>query len=99
MAEFINSLVEKLSVQMDKDSIKKWILIYIQEVLEAFVAILIIRIAIDKSVDLYRIILVSLVIGFVTMILENYNSTFNSNLKQGITFTAGSQMISGFLNN
>jgi len=33
------------------------------------------------------------------MILENYNSTFNSNLKQGITFTAGSQMISGFLNN
>ena len=99
MAEFINSLVEKLSVQMDKDSIKKWILIYIQEVLEAFVAILIIRIAIDKSVDLYRIILVSLVIGFVTMILENYNSTFNSNLKQGITFTVGSQMISGFLNN
>jgi hypothetical protein len=99
MAEFINSLVEKLSVQMDKDSIKKWILIYIQEVLEAFVAILIIRIAVDKSVDLYRIILVSLVIGFVTMILENYNSTFNSNLKQGITFTAGSQMISGFLNN
>ena len=99
MAEFINSLVEKLSVQMDKDSIKKWILIYIQEVLEAFVAILIIRIAVDKSVDLYRIILVSLVIGFVTMILENYNSTFNSNLKQGITFTVGSQMISGFLNN
>ena len=98
MAEFINSLVEKLSVQMDKDFIKKWILIYIQEVLEAFIAILIIRIAVDKGIDFYKIMLVSLAIGFLTMVLENYNSTFNSNIKQGITFTAGSEMISGFLN-
>jgi hypothetical protein len=94
MLEFINNFVEKI----DKDSIKKWLLIYIQEVLEAFIAILIIRIAVDKSIDFYKIILVSLAIGFVTMILETYNSTFNSNLKQGITFTAGTQMISGFLN-
>lgn len=86
-------------LQDNKESIKKWLLIYAQEVLEAFIAILIIRIAIDKGIDLYKIILVSLAIGFLTMILENYNSTFNSNLKQGITFTAGSQMISGFLNN
>jgi len=85
--------------QIDKNSVNKWLWIYIQEVFEAFIAILIIRIAVDKSVDFYKIILVSLVIGFVTMILENYNSTFNSNIKQGITFTAGSQMIAGFLNN
>jgi hypothetical protein len=85
--------------QDNKETIKKWMLIYVQEVLEAFVAILIIRIAVDKGIDFYKIILVSLAIGFLTMILENYNSTFNSNLKQGITFTAGSQMISGFLNN
>lgn len=96
MLEFINNSIEKLS---DKNSIKKWMLIYIQEVFEAFIAILIIRIAVDKNVNFYKIILVSLAIGFVTMILENYNSTFNSNIKQGITFTAGSQMISGFLNN
>jgi hypothetical protein len=85
--------------KIDKNSVNKWLWIYIQEVFEAFIAILIIRIAVDKSVDFYKIILVSLVIGFVTMILENYNSTFNSNIKQGITFTAGSQMIAGFLNN
>jgi hypothetical protein len=84
---------------IDKETLKKWILIYVQEVLEAFVAILIIRIAVDKDIDFYKITLVSLGIGFLTMILENYNSTFNSNLKQGITFTAGSQIISGFLNN
>ncbi len=85
--------------QDNKESIKKWMLIYVQEVLEAFIAILIIRIAIDKSINFYKILLVSLAIGFLTMILENYNSTFNSNIKQGITFTAGSQMIAGFLNN
>jgi hypothetical protein len=97
MVEFINSLITSIR-DIDKNSINKWMRIYIQEVFEAFIAILIIRIAVDKSVDFYRIILVSLVIGFVTMVLENYNSTFNSNIKQGITFTAGSQMISGFLN-
>ena len=102
MAEFIKTPIEKIRKSIndiDKNSINKWVWIYIQEVFEAFIAILIIRIAIDKSIDFYRIIFVSLIIGFVTMILENYNSTFNSNLKQGITFTAGSQMIAGFLNN
>jgi len=100
MLEFnpVEKLKSKIE-QIDKNSVKKWLGIYIQEVLEAFIAILIIRIAVDKSIDFYKIILVSLVIGFVTMILENYNSTFNSNIKQGITFTAGSQMISGFLDN
>jgi hypothetical protein len=100
MLEFnpVEKLKSKIE-QIDKNSVKKWLGIYIQEVFEAFIAILIIRIAVDKSVDFYKIILVSLVIGFVTMILENYNSTFNSNIKQGITFTAGSQMISGFLDN
>lgn len=98
MLEFINNLREDIN-KIDKNSVNKWIWIYIQEVFEAFIAILIIRIAIDKSIDFYKIMIVSLAIGFVTMILENYNSTFNSNIKQGITFTAGSQMISGFLNN
>ena len=72
-------------------------LVYFHECVEIFVSILIIRIAMDKSVDFYRILQASMVIGFVTFMLEHYNSKFKSNVKQGITFSVGSQMMSQFM--
>lgn len=81
-----------------KWDIKKMLLIYIHEFFEVFVSILIIRIAMDKQVDLIKIVQASASIGFITFILENYNTDFKSNIKQGITFSVGSQMISTFMN-
>lgn len=78
--------------------LQEWFLIYINEFLEAFVAILLIRVAIDKPLHLYHLIQASAAIGLVTFILENFNSEFKSNVKQGITFSVGSQMISHFMN-
>ena len=78
--------------------IKKMLLIYIHEFFEVFVSILIIRIAMDKHVDLIKIVQASAAIGFITFILENYSTEFKSNIKQGITFSVGSQMMSTFMN-
>jgi hypothetical protein len=78
--------------------IKKWVWIYLHEFFEVFVSILIIRIAMDKQVDLQKIIQASAAIGLITFILENYNTDFKSNIKQGITFSVGSQMMSTFMN-
>lgn len=80
-----------------KYDIKEWFLVYINEFLEAFISILIIRVAMEKEVHLKKMIYASLVIGLVTFILENYNKDFKSNIKQGITFSVGSQMISTFM--
>ncbi len=86
---------EEINTKWD---IKKMLLIYIHEFFEVFVSILIIRIAMDKQVDLMKIIQASAAIGLITFILENYNTDFKSNIKQGITFSVGSQMISTFMN-
>jgi hypothetical protein len=77
---------------------RKMFVIYIHEFFEVFVSIIIIRIAMDKQVDIYKITQASAAIGLITFILENYNTDFKSNIKQGITFSVGSQMMSSFMN-
>ena len=89
---------KQVTDQASKFNIKHWVVIYIHEFLEVFISILIIRIAMDKQIDMYKIIQASAAIGFITFILENYNSEFKSNIKQGITFSVGSQMMSSFMN-
>lgn len=89
---------KQVTEQSSKFNIKHWVVIYIHEFLEVFISILIIRIAMDKQIDMYKIIQASAAIGFITFILENYNSDFKSNIKQGITFSVGSQMMSSFMN-
>jgi len=91
-------MFETIKNKMDKIDIKKIVVMYLDEFFQIFVAILIIRIAMDKNVDFYKILIISSIIALVTLILEYYNSDFNSNIKQGITFTAGSQIVSGFMN-
>lgn len=95
MSEQVTKQEKKVETKFD---IKHWVVVYINEFLEAFISIMIIRIAMDKELQMYKIIQASAVIGLITFILENYNSEFKSNIKQGITFSAGSQMMSSFMN-
>lgn len=71
-------------------------IVYLNECFEAFIAIVIIRIAIDKGINMMQIIQASLMIGFLTFLLEHYDKDLKGNIKQGITFTAGSQIINTF---
>lgn len=69
---------------------------YIQEVFEAFVSIMLIRYAMGKDLPMTALIKASLIIGVVTLLLEEYNPSFKENIVQGITFSVGSNLIGKF---
>jgi hypothetical protein len=66
---------------------------YAFEVLEAFVAILVIKIAMEKPIEMRTLLWESAVIGLLTFILESVDPQFNSSMRQGMTFTVGSQIM------
>ena len=76
----------------------KILTIYIHECIEIFISILIIRIAMEKNINITEILKSSLLIGIVISILDLFSSDFKSNVKQGITYSVGSQIISTFMN-
>jgi hypothetical protein len=78
--------------------IKKWIHVYINEVFQAFTSILIIRIALEKDIHIVKLLKASIILGFVTFILENYDTNFNTSIKQGMTFSVGSHMVATYMN-
>lgn len=90
--------MEKVEESKKKNNIKMWIRIYINEVFQAFVSILIIRMALERELDMIKIFKASIFLGVITFILENYDSKFNTSIKQGMTFSVGTQMVSTFMN-
>ena len=66
---------------------------YLNEVLEALIAIIIIRVAMEKQLDMTIIIKESMLIGLFTFIIELYNPDLKSNISQGMSFTVGSQIM------
>ena len=72
---------------------KRYIKHYLNEVLEALIAIVIIRTAMEKPLEFYNIAKESMVIGLFTFILEIYNPDLKTNVSQGISFTVGSQIM------
>jgi hypothetical protein len=89
--------MEKVEDKKSVD-IKKWIRVYINEVFQAFVSILIIRMALEREIDMKKIFKASIFLGVVTFILENYDSDFNTSIKQGMTFSVGTQMVATYMN-
>ena len=69
---------------------------YIQEVFEAFVSIMLIRYAMGKDLPITALIKASLIIGLVTLLLEEYNHDFKENIVQGLTFSVGASLIGRF---
>jgi len=63
---------------------------YIQEVFEASLGLIVVILMLKKKFDLYDFSRIVLLIGFVTLILEEYNVEYLNNFKQGIHFTLGS---------
>jgi hypothetical protein len=66
---------------------------YIQEVFEAAVAISIVIYLFKKSFQFQELARMSFVIGAVTLVLEEYDHEHVVNLKQGILFTIGANMV------
>lgn len=66
---------------------------YVQEAIEAFIAIYFVMFVMKKQFEWPDLIRMALIIGFVTLILEEYNKDYSSNLKQGILFTIGANFV------
>jgi len=73
---------------------KLFIKLYVIEFFQAFIAILVIKIAMDKPIEVGRIIWESVWIGLLTYILEQYFPEYNSNIRQGISLSIGTQLMS-----
>lgn len=77
---------------------------YIQEVVEALITLIILKIFIayihknPKIADVFTIsfiVITSLIIGVITMCIETISPDLKDNIKQGIGFSAGVIMLSG----
>lgn len=67
---------------------------YLFEVLEAFVALSVLHYMKYNKITMTTLKM-ALGVGLITLILEEYNSNFSSNIKSGMTFTVGSSMVGG----
>ena len=72
----------------NKKSIKYYTFRYIQEIIEAFIAYSIYVFIKTKSIDIYNNIQIALVIGIITLLLEEYNPTYNKAVKTGLIMTS-----------
>lgn len=79
-------------------TIQYYVYRYIQEICEAFVAYTLFFIVKNKSIktlDFKSTLYTSLFIGLVTLILEEYEPKYNSNLKTGMVVSIGTAFIKG----
>ena len=69
---------------------------YFNELLEASVGLFIIYLLSNKNDINVKLLLRNIAIfAFVTLIVEEYNPEYSSNIKQGVTFTIGSNLLAG----
>ncbi len=66
---------------------------YLKEVAEAFVYMTIILLMLDKEYSFTKVIRTSLVVGGLTTLIEAFDKDTHNNIKQGMTFTVGSNLI------
>ena len=76
-----------------KKSIKYYSLRYIQEILEAYVAYSLFKIIAEKPIDFVKTFKMSLIIGLITFMLEEYNSDYKNTIKNGIFVNIGTQFV------
>ena len=67
---------------------------YIQEVIEAFIAYSLFSILTDKKdTDIKKILFMSFFIGFLTLLLEEYDPSYKNTIKNGMLVGIGSQLV------
>lgn len=83
-------------MEFTQENIIWYIKYYIQEIVEALAAILIYKMLSSKEpLDYLSIFKSSLVIGAITTVLETYDSSYKTSVKNGVLATVGTIMIKG----
>jgi hypothetical protein len=88
-----NSLLTK-DTQLIEHNMTYYIKRFIQEIIEASIGLLFVIITLKKSFSGLEFFKITGTIGFITLILEEYNVSSSNNFKQGIYSNIGS----GFFN-
>lgn len=76
------------------NNFKKHLKHYINEFLEVLIALIVIKYTMDKTINLKEIFIMSMGVGFVTFLLEMYDEKFKENIRRGMGFAVGSQLMS-----
>lgn len=87
------NLKDQLKDNFKNFQIKDFVKIYLEEFMEAMIAITIVRFLLNKGIDFKEIILSSAIIGSVTFILENFSPDTKKSVKNGINFSIGSSLM------
>lgn len=71
-------------MKYEKNKVLYYVKRYLQEILEAFIAYSIYNLLKEKTYNIYKMLKVSLIIGAVTLFLEEYNEDYKKNIKNGL---------------
>lgn len=69
---------------------------YVENAIEAFVILLIIRAVVDKPIDYIQIMRASIIIGLLVSIATSINEDFKTNVRQGLHYGVSGIIISQF---
>jgi hypothetical protein len=69
---------------------------YIENVLESFVILVIIRAVIDKPIDYAGILKASIIIGLLVSVATTVNEDFRANVRQGLHYGVSGIIVSQF---
>jgi hypothetical protein len=67
---------------------------YIQEFIEAVIGLFIVTLILRKQFSTFDFIRIASIIAVATLIMEEYNTEYADNMKQGICFTIGANAFS-----
>lgn len=80
----------QINTTINEKTIWHYIKRYLQELFEASISLIVVMFVTKKQFPLFDFARIVLLIGTVTLILEEYNHEYLNNFKQGIHFTLGS---------
>lgn len=93
-----NKILQKSEVKnivVEKHDIIYYTKRYIQEIIEASFGLFAVMLITKREFTIKEIIKIACIIGFITLILEEYNLEYSNNFKQGIHFTMGAVALGG----
>lgn len=79
--------------KIDSQFVKEKVLRYINEVIEAFLALTIFRLLAGQNANLFTNLKISAFIGILTLILEEYNPMYKTSLKNGALVSMISRLL------
>ncbi len=80
------------NTSVDRPSLPR---MYMREVFEAFVLILILALISEKQVDVWKFTKIALLVGLITTAVQWYDPGMFSDLRKGMNVSVGSNLLSG----